>query len=87
VGADAAALPAGASDADMISVAGPVSMIWVEPASDGDGAVKRRSSSAGGATCSTAGSAGAMASVCGSAVGSSPEAGCTFSSGPDGFDI
>jgi hypothetical protein len=34
-----------------------------------------------------AGSVGAMASVSGSAVGSSPEAGCTFSSGPDGFDI
>jgi hypothetical protein len=51
-------------------------MIWVEPASDGDGAVNRRSSTGEGA-----------ASVSGSAVGSSPATGCTFSSGPDGFDI
>jgi hypothetical protein len=61
----------------MISVGGPVSMIWVEPASDGDGAVNRRSG----------GSAAPASSGCGSAIGSSAEADCTFSSGPDGFDI
>jgi hypothetical protein len=85
VGAADAALPAGASDTDMISVAGPVSMIWVEPASDGEGAVNRRSAGANGSACST-GSADGMASVGGAALDSSPVAGA-FSSGPDGFDM
>jgi hypothetical protein len=63
VGAAAAALPAGASDTDRISVAGPVSMIWVEPASDGDGAVNRRSGVTGGVASSAVGSAELSASV------------------------